>query len=77
MKSLIIGCMTLYQWLLSPYLGKSCRFIPTCSAYGKEAVARHGAWRGLGLTLGRICRCRPGAAYGYDPVPEAEKKKDT
>jgi uncharacterized protein len=46
-----------------------CRFTPTCSHYAVEAVGRHGAWRGLGLTLRRLGRCRPGGPNGYDPVP--------
>ena len=47
-----------------------CRFTPTCSHYAVEAMNRHGAWRGLGLTLRRLGRCRPGGPNGYDPVPE-------
>jgi uncharacterized protein len=47
-----------------------CRFTPTCSEYALEAVRRHGAWRGLGLTIRRLGRCRPGGPSGYDPVPE-------
>lgn len=47
-----------------------CRFTPTCSHYAVEAVERHGAWRGLGLTVRRLGRCRPGGPSGYDPVPE-------
>ncbi len=46
-----------------------CRFEPTCSAYGLEAVEVHGAMRGLWLTTRRIGRCRPGGGQGYDPVP--------
>jgi putative membrane protein insertion efficiency factor len=47
-----------------------CRFTPTCSEYALQAVERHGAWRGLGLTLRRLGRCRPGGPFGCDPVPE-------
>jgi putative membrane protein insertion efficiency factor len=47
-----------------------CRFTPTCSHYAVGAVTRHGAWRGLGLTVRRLGRCRPGGPSGYDPVPE-------
>ena len=47
-----------------------CRFTPTCSHYAIEAVSHHGAWRGLGLALRRLGRCRPGGPSGYDPVPE-------
>jgi uncharacterized protein len=47
-----------------------CRFTPTCSHYALESVNRHGAWRGLTLTLRRLGRCRPGGPFGFDPVPE-------
>lgn len=47
-----------------------CRFTPTCSHYAAEAVQRHGARRGLALTVRRLGRCRPGGPGGYDPVPE-------
>jgi putative membrane protein insertion efficiency factor len=47
-----------------------CRFTPTCSHYAIEAMSHHGAWRGLGLTLRRLGRCRPGGPSGYDPVPK-------
>ena len=55
---------------VSPRLPTRCRFTPTCSAYGLEAVQRYGTRRGLMLTAGRLRRCRPGVAYGTpDPVP--------
>ncbi|MGH9058054.1 MAG: membrane protein insertion efficiency factor YidD [Acidimicrobiales bacterium] len=47
-----------------------CRFTPTCSEYAAQALSRHGLRRGLGLTLRRLGRCRPGGPYGADPVPE-------
>jgi putative membrane protein insertion efficiency factor len=47
-----------------------CRFTPTCSHYAIEAVTHHGTWHGLGLTIRRLGRCRPGGPSGYDPVPE-------
>jgi len=46
-----------------------CRFTPTCSQYAVEAVSRHGARRGIGMTLRRLGRCRPGGPSGFDPVP--------
>ncbi|MEM9783542.1 MAG: membrane protein insertion efficiency factor YidD [Pseudomonadota bacterium] len=58
-----------YRLLFSPWVGRNCRFQPTCSAYALEALERHGAIRGLWLTLSRLLRCRPGAAWGFDPVP--------
>jgi putative membrane protein insertion efficiency factor len=48
----------------------ACRYWPTCSAYALEALERHGAWRGTGLTLRRLGRCHPWGGFGPDPVPE-------
>lgn len=58
-----------YQYGLSPYLGRQCRFQPTCSHYALEAIETYGAWRGSQLTLKRICRCHPWHPGGYDPLP--------
>jgi hypothetical protein len=55
--------------VLSPWLPTSCRFTPSCSAYGLEAIRRHGALKGGRLTIGRILRCHPWGGSGYDPVP--------
>ncbi len=59
-----------YQLVLSPLLGPSCRYAPTCSHYAIEAIGRHGAWRGGWLAARRILRCHPWGGSGYDPVPE-------
>lgn len=60
-----------YSTLISPLLGRSCRFEPTCSHYAHEAIDRHGPWAGLYLTISRILRCHPWSkAHWYDPVPE-------
>jgi putative membrane protein insertion efficiency factor len=59
-----------YQVLLSPMLGRQCRFYPSCSQYALDAIARHGAGKGLLLTAGRIARCNPLCEGGHDPVPE-------
>jgi uncharacterized protein len=61
-----------YRLVGSPWLGRHCRFLPTCSEYALEALERHGAARGLALTLKRLARCRPGGGAGYDPVPDAD-----
>jgi uncharacterized protein len=63
----------LYRWFLSPFLGRHCRFHPTCSAYALEAIDTHGAWRGLLLAVKRIGRCHPWGGAGFDPVPEARR----
>ena len=72
---LLIGLIRVYQFTLSPFLGGSCRFLPTCSAYAIEAIGTHGAWRGFGLALRRIGRCHPLAKSGFDPVPSPPASK--
>ena len=62
----------LYRALLSPLLGPSCRFEPSCSAYALEALERHGARRGSWLSLRRVLRCHPFHSAGFDPVPPGE-----
>ena len=58
-----------YQVLISPYLGRHCRFTPSCSSYAMEAIEKHGSLRGGWLALNRIGRCHPFCEGGYDPVP--------
>ncbi|MEV2268044.1 membrane protein insertion efficiency factor YidD [Nonomuraea africana] len=58
-----------YRAFISPMLGPRCRFYPSCSAYGLEAIAVHGALRGIWLTVRRIGRCHPFHPGGFDPVP--------
>lgn len=58
-----------YRLLASPWIGHSCRFQPTCSAYAMEALARHGGLRGGYLMVRRVLRCNPWGGTGYDPVP--------
>ena len=59
----------IYQSLISPLLGASCRFTPTCSQYAKEALKKHGLFKGLYLTLNRLSSCHPWGKSGHDPVP--------
>lgn len=72
MKLLALGLIRFYQSAISPTLPSTCRFYPTCSAYAGEAVEKWGVWRGAGLTLRRLLRCRPFGGHGYDPVPEKQ-----
>ena len=58
-----------YQLVISPFLPNSCRFTPTCSQYGMEAISKHGPFKGLWLTIRRISRCHPWGGHGHDPVP--------
>jgi uncharacterized protein len=63
----IIGFVRLYQWTLSPVMGRNCRFQPTCSHYMIQAVEKHGALRGSLKGIWRIARCNPFCRGGYDP----------
>jgi hypothetical protein len=58
-----------YQVAISPLLGVSCRFHPTCSEYAREAIMKHGVMRGLWLAGRRLARCHPWHPGGIDPVP--------
>lgn len=69
METLMLGLVRAYQLLVSPWLGNNCRYLPSCSDYAREAIARHGACTGACLTLKRLARCRPGGGSGHDPVP--------
>lgn len=69
-KRLLIICVKGYRYFLSPWLGASCRFEPTCSAYSIQALEKYGAVKGSVLTIWRIIRCHPGCTGGHDPVPE-------
>lgn len=68
-KLILIGLIKAYRLLLSPCLGSACRFEPSCSAYGLQAMEQHGAWAGSSLTLRRLARCHPWCEGGLDPVP--------
>jgi hypothetical protein len=67
----LVGLVRAYRLLLSPVLGPSCRFSPSCSAYAAEALLSHGAAVGSLLALRRVARCHPWGGQGYDPVPES------
>lgn len=69
MKSILLFLVRGYQLLLSPVLPPSCRFTPSCSQYSLEAISKHGALKGLWLSIKRVIRCNPWNPGGYDPVP--------
>jgi putative membrane protein insertion efficiency factor len=70
MQKLLILLVKGYRLMLSPWLGSSCRFTPTCSAYALEALEIHGAAKGSYLTVRRLSRCHPWCAGGHDVVPQ-------
>ena len=67
--ALLLVPIWIYQKAISPLLGPSCRFTPTCSQYAVEALKKHGPFKGLYLAVWRILRCNPWGGSGYDPVP--------
>ena len=69
---LLLLFVRVYKIFLSPFFGGACKFYPSCSNYAYEAIARHGARRGLVLAAKRLLRCRPFTKGGFDPVPEGE-----
>lgn len=69
MKAAALFLIDAYRKLLSPFLGRNCRFEPTCSQYTREAVAKYGFRRGSWLGLRRLLRCHPFREGGFDPVP--------
>lgn len=76
MTRLATWLLHLYKGLVSPLLPASCRYLPTCSEYAAEAMARHGLVRGFLLGLWRVLRCHPFSRGGYDPVPLSERQQE-
>lgn len=69
LTKVLVGLILLYKKMLSPLLPPSCRYYPTCSEYGMEAIKKHGPFKGGWLALKRILRCNPWGGHGHDPVP--------
>ena len=67
--NILILLIKIYQYTLSPFIGRNCRYTPTCSNYGIEAIRKYGAIKGGWLTIKRIASCNPWGGSGYDPVP--------
>jgi len=74
MKLVVKAPIHFYRIVISPHKAPSCRFYPTCSAYGLEAIEKHGALKGSWLTAKRIAKCHPFHEGGVDYVPEPKKK---
>lgn len=70
MKKILMIIIKIYQRTISPLTPPSCRFYPTCSHYGLEALETHGALKGSWLAIRRISKCHPFHEGGFDPVPE-------
>ncbi|MDU8925282.1 membrane protein insertion efficiency factor YidD [Pasteurellaceae bacterium LIM206] len=68
-EKILIKLIRGYQLVISPLIGPRCRFVPTCSCYGIEALKTHGALKGSWLTVKRILKCHPLNKGGFDPVP--------
>lgn len=69
MRRLALALIRFYQVAISPWTPPSCRFVPSCSKYGHEAIERYGFLRGGWLTFKRLARCHPLSKSGFDPVP--------
>ncbi len=75
MKKVLLALIRFYQTAISPNTRPHCKYYPTCSQYGFEAIERFGALKGSALALWRILRCNPFSKGGYDPVPEKKDKQ--
>jgi putative membrane protein insertion efficiency factor len=68
MRTICIALIATYRFVISPWLGRTCRFEPTCSDYAGQAIGRFGVVRGCGLALWRLLKCHPFHPGGYDPL---------
>lgn len=68
-QKILVGIIKVYQWTISPLLGPRCKYYPSCSNYGLQAVRRHGAIKGFALGAWRVLRCNPWSHGGVDDVP--------
>ena len=70
MKTLLLALIRTYQLTLSAFIGRRCRYLPTCSEYASGAIGKFGPWRGSLLAVARMSRCHPWGGAGLDPVPD-------
>lgn len=68
LSMIFVGMIRVYQGAISPYLMPSCRYTPTCSQYGVEAIKKYGPFKGGYLTLRRFMSCHPWGGHGHDPL---------
>lgn len=73
-QHLVLALLRVYKVLVSPLFAGSCRYLPSCSDYAREAVERYGAARGSWLAARRLARCHPLGSSGFDPVPESSRR---
>ena len=73
---LLLGFISFYRLVFSPWVGRYCRFEPTCSRYTETAISEYGALKGLFMGMKRIARCHPWCEAGYDPVPTHPSSDD-
>ncbi len=74
-KLAAVGLISVYRYTLSALVGRTCRHLPTCSEFTRDAIWRFGFWPGGWMGAGRLWRCRPGGTHGYEPVPEQKPQK--
>jgi putative membrane protein insertion efficiency factor len=67
-RTIAISVIRAYKLVISPLLPSACRFHPTCSEYMRDAIEKHGVWKGVGMGLRRLSRCHPFHQGGFDPV---------
>jgi len=70
LRKILVAPIRVYQWLISPLLGDTCKYYPSCSEYAAQAIERFGILRGLVLAAWRLLRCNPWSHGGFDPVEE-------
>ncbi len=75
MKKLLLKLIRFYQTKISPHTPPACKYYPTCSQYGYEAIEKFGVLKGSALAIWRILRCNPFSKGGYDPVPQKKQKR--
>lgn len=73
-KKVLLASIRAYRLCISPLLGQSCRFTPTCSEFAYQAISAYGSGRGLFLTVHRLLRCHPFHAGGYDPIENYRRR---